>query len=209
MTNYLRFYLSSILFALSFVAFAQEFSISGKVVDANNNAIELANVIVLVENGTEFFNGTSTDDNGFFKLSNLSSATYIIKISFIGFEEFEQKMILTGDLDLKTIQLNETLESLNEVTVIGKRPTIIRKPDRLIFNIENTALTEGSTLGVLKSTPGVIVSEGGINIKSAPASVFINNRRVQLTSTELIQLLESAPANSIKSVEVITQIVAL
>ena len=204
MTNYLRLYFSTILFALSFVAFAQEFSISGKVVDANSNAVELANVVVLGEDGTKFLKGTSTDINGFFKLNNLSSTIYILKITFIGYEEFEQKIILIGDLDLKTIQLEETPESLNEVIVIGKKPTIIRKPDRLIFNIENTALTEGSTLGVLKSTPGVIVSEEGINIKSAPATVFINNRRVQLTSSELIQLLESAPAHSIKSVEVIT-----
>ena len=204
MTNYLRLCLSTILFALSFFAFAQELSISGKVVDANNNAIELANVIVLAEDGIEFLKGTSTDDKGLFTLNSLSSTTYIIKITFIGYEEFEQKIILTGDLDLKTIQLNETPESLNEVTVIAKKPTITRTPDRLIFNIENTALTEGSTLGVLKSTPGVIVSEGGINIKSDPATVFINNRRVQLTSAELIQLLESSPANSIKSIEVIT-----
>ena len=48
------------------------------------------------------------------------------------------------------------------------------------------------------------MSEGSINIKSAPATVFINNRRVQLTSDELIQLLDSAPAYSIKSVGVIT-----
>jgi outer membrane receptor protein involved in Fe transport len=204
MTKYLRLYLTTILFALSFVAFAQEFSISGKVVDANNNAIELANVIVLEEDGIEFLKGTATDDKAFFILNELSSRTYIIKITFIGYEEFVQKIILTGDLDLKTIQLNETSESLNEVTIIGKKPSITRKPDRLIFNVENTALTEGSTLSVLKSTPGVIVSEGGINIKSAPATVFINNRRVQLTSAELIQLLESSPANSIKSVEVIT-----
>ncbi len=40
MTNYLRLYLSTILFALSFVAIAQDLSISGKVVDANNDAIE-------------------------------------------------------------------------------------------------------------------------------------------------------------------------
>ncbi len=156
MTNYLRLCLSTILFALSFFAFAQELSISGKVVDANNNAIELANVIVLAEDGIEFLKGTATDDKGLFTLNSLSLTTYIIKITFIGYEEFEQKIILTGDLDLKTIQLNETPESLNEVTVIAKKPTITRTPDRLIFNIENTALTEGSTLGVLKSTPGVL-----------------------------------------------------
>jgi outer membrane receptor protein involved in Fe transport len=200
----LRFYLSLTLCALSFALFSQEFSISGKVMDSNNSPVELANVVIFTEDGTTFFKGTSTDENGFFKLNNLLESTYVIKISFIGYEDFEQKIILSGHLDLKTIQLNETPESLGEVTVIAKKPTITRKPDRLIFNIENTALTEGSTLSVLKNTPGVIVSEGNINIKSAPATVFINNRRVQLTSDELMQLLESAPANSIKSVEVIT-----
>jgi outer membrane receptor protein involved in Fe transport len=200
----LRFYLSLTLCALSFALFSQEFSISGKVMDSNNTPVELANVVIFTEDGTTFFKGTSTDENGFFKLNNLLESTYLIKISFIGYEDFEQKIILSGHLDLKTIQLNETPESLGEVTVIAKKPTITRKPDRLIFNIENTALTEGSTLSVLKNTPGVIVSEGNINIKSAPATVFINNRRVQLTSDELMQLLESAPANSIKSVEVIT-----
>lgn len=200
----LRYYLSVLLFTLCFTVFAQDFSISGKVVDANSNPIALANVVVLAEDGNAFLKGTSTDDNGFFKINDLLSATYFIKVSFIGFEEFTQVIILKGNLDFKTIQLNEIPEGLDEVTIIAKKPTITRKPDRLIFNIENTALTEGSTLSVLKSTPGIIVSESGINIKSEEATVFINNRRVQLTSSELITLLESAPANSIKSIEVIT-----
>ena len=138
------------------------------------------------------------------KLIQLFLFYAFIEISYIGLETFEQKIVLTGNLDLKTIKLNEDSESLGEVTIVAKQPTVIHKPDRKIFNVENTALIEGSTLGVLKSTPGVIVSEGSINIKSAPAAIFINNRKVQLTSEELIQLLESAPANSIKSVEVIT-----
>ncbi|WP_299121361.1 TonB-dependent receptor [uncultured Winogradskyella sp.] len=191
-------------FTLCFTVFAQDFSISGKVVDANGSPIEFANVIISVENEEEFFKGTSTDERGIFKLEDLTSTTYFIRISYIGYEEFEQKVVLNGTLNLKTIQLHEIPESLNEVTVIAKKPTTTRKPDRLIFNIENTALTEGSTLSVLKSTPGVIVSEGSINIKSAPAAVYINNRRVQLTNDELMQLLESSPANSIKSIEVIT-----
>ena len=204
MIVYLRYYLSVFLFTLCFTVFAQNFSISGKVVDTNNNPVALANVLILAEDANTFLKGTSTDDKGFFSINNLSQETYFIKISFIGFEEFEQIIILRGNLDLKEIKLNETPESLDEVTIIAKKPTITRKPDRLIFNVENTALTEGSTLGVLKSTPGIIVSEGSINIKSAPATVYINNRKVQLTSDELITLLESAPANSIKSVEVIT-----
>ncbi|MFC0603468.1 TonB-dependent receptor domain-containing protein [Winogradskyella pulchriflava] len=200
----LRIYLCFILFTVPFVVLAQNFSISGTVVDANGSPIEFANVILSVENEDEFFKGTSTDDKGNFIIENLEATTYYVRISFIGHEEFSQKIALSGNLNLKTIQLMELPESLDEVTIVAQKPTITRKPDRLIFNIENTALTEGSTLGVLKSTPGVIVGDGSINIKSTPATVFINNRRVQLTSDELIQLLESAPANSIKSVEVIT-----
>ncbi|REE08521.1 outer membrane receptor protein involved in Fe transport [Winogradskyella pacifica] len=189
---------------LSTVVLAQDYSITGRIVDANSSPIEFANVVILTEVDGDYLKGTSTDDNGFFSLINLSETTFYLKISYLGFEEFQQKIVLTGDLDLKTIQLNDIPENLNEVTVIAKKPTITRKPDRLIFNVENTALIEGSTLSVLKNTPGIIVSEGTINIKSTPAIVYINNRRVQLTSDELIALLESAPANSIKSVEVIT-----
>lgn len=200
----LRLYFCVFLASLSSTVFAQDYSVSGRVVDSSNNPIEFANVIILTQSDGDYLKGTSTDDDGFFNLVNLTETTFYLKISYIGFEEFEQKIVLTGHLDLKSIQLNEIPENLDEVIVISKKPTITRKPDRLIFNIENTALTEGSTLSVLKRTPGIIVSEGSINIKSAPATIFINNRRVQLTSEELINLLESAPANSIKSVEVIT-----
>ena len=143
MIVYPRLCFSVILWALSLFAFAQDFSISGNVVDSNNKPIEFTNIILYTENENEFSNGTSTDELGFFKLDKLKAATYIIKISYIGFEIFEQKIILTGDLNLKTIQLNELSESLGEVVVIGKKPTTIRKSDRLIFNIEHTALTEG------------------------------------------------------------------
>ncbi|GAB4153640.1 MAG: outer membrane beta-barrel family protein [Winogradskyella sp.] len=204
MITQLRSCLGIIVFALSFNVFAQNFSILGKVVDAENQPIGLANVILLQGEEKQFLIGTSTDDNGYFNLVNLTEDTYYIKVSFIGLQEFEQKIILTGNLDLKTIKLQEIPESLDEVTIVAKKPTITRKPDRLVFNIENTALVEGNTMGVLKSTPGIIVTDGSINIKSAPAAIYINNRRVQLTSEELMQLLESTPANSIKSVEVIT-----
>ena len=204
MIKYLRYSLGAIIFLLSVNVFAQNFSILGKVVDAEGQSIELANVILLKGDEKQILIGTSTDDNGYFNLVNLVQGTYYIKVSFIGLEEFEQKIILTGNLDLKTITLNEIPESLDEVTIIAQKPTITRKPDRLVFNVENTALVDGNTLSVLRSTPGVIVTEGSINIKSAPAAIYINGRKVQLTSDELMQLLESAPANSIKSVEVIT-----
>ena len=195
---------STILIFLSLVSFSQEFSITGKVLDAQQQAISYANVTLHSKADDAFIKGTSTDDNGVYELNAIAKGEYLLKASFIGFKTIEIPLNIIENTEVAVIILVEDSELLGEVTVTAKRPTITRKPDRLTFNIENTALTEGTTLQVLKNTPGIIVSDGSINIKSSPATVFINNRRVQLTSDELIQLLESAPANSIKSVEVIT-----
>ncbi|RNC88113.1 MAG: TonB-dependent receptor [Winogradskyella sp.] len=195
---------TAILFVLAFFVHSQQFTLKGKVVDGSQQPMSYVNIILNKPNSETFLTGTSTDDNGEFEINGLTPETYIYNISFIGFETFTGTIDLSKNTTLPLIILKESSESLDQVTVTAKRPTIIRKPDRLTFNVENTALTEGSTLQVLKSTPGIIVSENSINIKSEAATLFINNRRVQLTSTELIQLLESAPANSIKSVDVIT-----
>ncbi|MFD1062639.1 TonB-dependent receptor domain-containing protein [Winogradskyella litorisediminis] len=195
---------TALLLAFCFFVFSQEISLKGTVVDENKQPLSYVNVLVLNAEDESFMKGTSTDDNGVFELSNLTAGDYILKVSFIGFKTVSLPISISANKILPNIILVEDAESLDAVTVTAKRPTITRKPDRLTFNIENTALTEGTTLQVLKSTPGVIVSEGSINIKSTPATIFINNRRMQLTSDELIQLLESAPANSIKSIDVIT-----
>ncbi len=193
----------ALCFMSSISSSAQEYSISGKVIDTYNKAVSFTNIVLLQSADSSFVKGTSTDDTGHFEISAIKG-NYILKASFIGYKDIYKAINLTQDVSLEDIVLAEDAENLDQINIIARKPTITRKPDRLTFNVENTALIEGSTLQVLKNTPGIIVSQGGINIKSAPATVFINNRHVQLTSAELIQLLESAPANSIKSVEVIT-----
>ena len=186
------------------MSYGQSLSVSGTVIDGDNNPIEFANVIILNEDESEILKGTSTDDNGFFNVINLDANTYILKISYIGFEDFNQKIILKGNLDLKTIQIDEVSETLDEVSIFVKKPTIKREADRLIFNIEKTALVEGNMLQVLKSTPGVLVIGDEITVKNSTPTVYINNRKVNLSSEDLNQLLTGSSANAIKSVEVIT-----
>jgi len=201
----LKFLHSILLFLLfSLSGFCQNFSVLGMVVDANDNPIEFANVLLLNEDINDILKGTSTDDKGFFSLNDLEPNTYTVKVSYIGFADYEQKIILTGNLDLKTIQLIEADENLDEVNIFVKKPTLIREADRLIFNIENTALVEGNMLQVLKSTPSVLVVGDEIKVKNSNPTVYINNRKVHLSSGDLNQLLEGSSANSIKSVEVIT-----
>lgn len=186
------------------MSYGQSLSVSGTIIDADNNPIEFANVIILSEDESEILKGTSTDHQGYFNIINLETNTYILRISYIGFDDFNQKIVLSGNLDLQTIQLNQVSETLDEVSILVKKPTIKREADRLVFNIEKTALVEGDMLQVLKSTPGVLVIGDEITVKNSNPTVYINNRKVNLSSEDLNQLLEGSSANSIKSVEVIT-----
>ncbi len=194
-----------LLFILcSAATYAQNYSVSGIVLDANSLPIEFANVIIFNEDESAILKGTSTDDKGYFNIINLEENTYVIKISYIGYTSYTQKIVLAGNLDLRTIILNEDAQSLGEVNITVKRPTVKREADRLVFNIENTPLVEGNMLQVLKSTPGVLVMGDEITVKNSNPTVYINDRKVQLSSGDLNQLLEGSSANAIKSVEVIT-----
>ena len=189
---------------IPFFGFGQEFSVSGQINDDQNKAISFVNVLVLTQQDSNIVYGTSTDDNGRFNIESLKKGNYIVKFSFIGYKEVIKTIELNSNLVLEAITLEEDIESLNEVSIIAKRPTLKKEADRLVFNIENTALTEGSMLQAIKSTPGVLVINNSITVKNSSPTVYINNRKVNLSSDELTQLLEGASASSIKSIEVIT-----
>jgi len=184
--------------------FGQEYSISGEVKDDQGLSIAYANIILIKELDSTITTGTSSDDLGKFITNKINSGSYIIKVSFIGFEDFSKTILLENDIVLETIVLKESVETLSEVELVYKKPTLKKEADRLVFNVANTALIEGTMLQVIKSTPGILVLDSGISIKGSEPTVYINDRKVHLSSSELTELLESSSANSIKSIEVIT-----
>lgn len=184
--------------------FSQSGSVSGYVKDAQNTPISFANVMVLNIQDSTIVNGTSTDDVGFYKINAIPNAEYILKVTFIGYDEVSRKITIDKDIRLEDIILTESSQALDEISITAKKPTVKKEADKLTFNVENTALIEGNILQVLKSTPGVLVIDNTISVKNTVPTVFINNRKVNLTSSELSELLEGSSASSIKSVEVIT-----
>ncbi|MDO6595817.1 outer membrane beta-barrel family protein [Oceanihabitans sp. 2_MG-2023] len=184
--------------------FSQDFSLSGKIQDAENIPISYANIIILNKQDSTIVSGTSSNDLGDFFLNNIQANTYILKVSFVGFNTYSKEIQVAKNKNLSTITLTESNEHLDEVAIVVKKPTVKKEVDRLIFNVANTALSEGNMMEVLQSTPGVLVIDNNIQIKSTTPTVYINDKKVHLSGEELAQLLEGSPANSIKSIEVIT-----
>ena len=181
----------------------QEYSISGKVIDLQKEPISFVNVLVLTQIDSTIVAGSSTDDFGVYKFNALEKGDYLVQFSFVGYKTAFKQISLESNLIVEDIILEEDIETLGEISIIAKRPTVRKEADRLVFDIQNTALVEGNMLQVLRSTPGVLVLDSGIEVAGSTPAIYINNRKVQLSADELIQLLESSSANSIKSIEVI------
>lgn len=191
-------------FLCSIAVWAQTYSISGTVKDTENETVAFANILVMQSLDSTIVTGTSSDENGVFKIEDLKSSQYILKTSFIGFKDDFQTLNLIEDISNIIVVIEESVEALNEVQIFFEKPTLKREADRLVFNVEKTALSQGNLVEVLRSTPSVLVLDDAILVKNSTPTVYINDRKVHLSSSELIELLQGSSASNIKSVEVIT-----
>ena len=192
------------IYLFSILGLAQGLEIKGKVVDTKNNPVAFANIVVSDGVNTSNDKGTISNETGDFEIGNLESKKYTLNISFLGYKTQTIEIQLDKTTSLADIILEDEEQQLDGVLIVTKKPTVKRMVDRLVFNVENSTLSNNNMLDVLKHTPGVMVNNDGISVKHASPTIYINDRKVHLSTTEVIQLLESMPANNIKSIEVIT-----
>ena len=103
------FFISFLLFTL--LSFGQNKTINGTVTDSNGFPIPGASVVL---KGTKM--GTNTDFNGFFELKIFEDQLATLVVSYVG---MQQKEVLIGNETTIDITLNENVEALKEVIVVG------------------------------------------------------------------------------------------
>lgn len=107
-----------------------------------------------------------------------------------------------------TDSINKTqMNVLEEIVLTKKKKLYTQKSDRMIFNVQNSIVAEGTNaIDVLSRAPGVVVSQDGeLSIRGQQGvGVMINGKLTQLSQRELANYLKSIPSSNIKQIEVIT-----
>ncbi len=196
-------YLQFFIFILALSTTAQN-DLTGSIINNSNEPLAYSNVVLFKMPDSVFYKASYSDEKGMFKIENCAAGDYTLQVSSVGYVPLSRKLTLNQSTDIGAVVLNANQEELDAVVVNAGRPTIDKRPDRLVFNVENTVLSTGNTQNLLKNTPGVFEMEGTYMVQNSPAVVYINNKRVYLTSDELDALLRGYSADNIKSVEVIT-----
>lgn len=209
MTKNPKFLLKPLLvifcFTLGFSHFSygQGFELSGEVKDQYQEPVAFASVFLLTVTDSTLVTGTSADENGAFLFSNIAEGLYFLKASYIGQVSENLPLEILKDTKIGALILEQEAEQLNEVTVTSNKPVVKREVDRIVFNVENTVISQNSSWDILRQTPGVLMMNDELKVRNQATTVYINDRKVQLSSDEVKSLLENYQGENIKSVEVI------
>jgi hypothetical protein len=143
--------------------YAQSYSVTGKIIDENDDNIIGANVIL--GNATDsLFKAISTDKYGNFKLENVPQGSYKLRVSYIGFKTFSQQIFVRGNIGLGKITIETDNVQLSEVEIVEQTLTVVQKEDTTEINADAFKTNPDATAeDLVKKMPGVTSTNGKIS----------------------------------------------
>ncbi|QNK62324.1 TonB-dependent receptor [Pedobacter sp. PAMC26386] len=184
--------------------------ISGKIIGKGGEAQGYVS-FVLLKNSSEQVKSGLTDSLGNFFIANVPDGEYSIKFSQMGYEQkIYSPISLNKGSNFKNIgiiELKESLKSLNEVAIVGRKQLIEHSDDKMTINVGSSITSTGSTaLEVLGKSPGVIVDQNGsIKLRGKEGVlIMIDDKATYLSSTDLANLLRSMSSSKIDKIEIMT-----
>ena len=193
-------------FSLCLLTATAQHQLSGTVKDrADGSPVPFATAALLRSDSTAV-TGVITGDDGKFALQNVVAGDYILRVSFIGYENAYRQVNIPAQSDLGDISLAESAARLEEVVVTATRPLVVMRADRYIVNVSGNIQSAGSdALDVLRNTPGVLVDHrGSISVMGNNVQVWIDGRPSNMSGEQLQSLLNSMQGDEIDRIEVIT-----
>lgn len=177
-------------------------TIQGHIKDVGKSTIGFSTVALMKDSVVA--KSVIADSLGYYKLEDISSGEYKIRVSYIGQRQTGNIFKVGRDTVIDIIFTG--YRELAEVQVTSKKPLIERKIDRLVFNVANSAALQGLDLmDALANTPMLRASEDGISIVGkSGVGVLVDDRPLNLSGKELISYLKSLRADNIDRIEVLT-----
>jgi outer membrane receptor protein involved in Fe transport len=183
-----------------------------KVTDAQNNqTVPFATASILNKATKAVVRVAQTDVNGNLKITDLPAGTYIFKVSYVGYQTMVRDPLpitTQKEINLGTIKMSPSKGlALKEVEITAQKSTMQLGIDKKVFSVDQSLVSEGgSAADLLQNVPTVQTDmDGGVSLRgSTGVRVLIDGKPSSIGGGDVAQILQSIPASSIETVEVIT-----
>lgn len=186
--------------------------ITGKVTDsATGEPLNYATITIYLAGSKKPVNGSTTNTAGVFSVEDVNDGNYKVVVEYLGYRPFVFNDVLVkkqnAPVDLKAISLVKKETLLRGITITAKPKIIENKIDKIVFNAEQDLTSQGGVAtDILKKVPQVSVDVDG-NVELAGSSsirFLIDGKPSSAFGNSITDVLQSIPANQIKSIEVVT-----
>ena len=196
--------LGMLMWGASLPAFSQSIRFMGVVQDSLGSAVELANAYAVSPESGEVASFGVTDHLGRFILKLEPGQSYLLKVSFIGYEPYETEIRARENIDDPfQVNLQTSITQLGAIEVVEEFPVTI-SGDTISYKAD--AFTKGDERkleDVLESIPGFDVDENG--------EIRVQGKRVEKVLVEGKEFFEgdtkmatqNIPANAVDKVQLL------
>lgn len=120
--------------------------------------------------------------------------------------KFYQSKSIRWNHALKEITLKKITKTIQETQIIGKRPTVKVEAGKTVLDASQATIQQGTLKDMIQQIPGVIIdNNSNISVKGKTGlRILVDGKTSQIALSDMKTFLESIPAQSIKSIEVLT-----
>lgn len=187
-------------------------TVSGHLVDATNGQpLDFATVSLFRKPDKQPVKSMQTDAQGNFKFQNINDGTYFLRVIFVSYLTYTRDTLVINPnrrvIELGTIKMRPAKNILKEVVVKSQKSQIQLSTDKKVFSVDQSLVSQGgSATDLLTNVPSVQVDvDGNVSLRgSSNVRILINGKPSALTGANLSDILQSIPASSIETIEVIT-----
>lgn len=116
-------------------------TLNGLLVDANDSTPLVAATVKLLKANADstYVKGTVTDENGLFNLSDVAAGRYVLKCSYLGYNDVTRKVTVEKSgrgVNFGVIPMQMEGILLKEAVVMGVKTPIVVKEDTIEYNAD-------------------------------------------------------------------------
>lgn len=177
--------------------------VSGVILNEFSEPLQGANIMLLPEDQSKKVQFTASKANGSFSFE-VSTGIFTIKVNFLGYKAYEEKLNLENQsLPLK-IQLQPKEDQLDEVLIDYKYQPIKAKLDTIVVDVQ--AFSNGKERKLkelLNKVPGLEVDRNGIiKLNGKTVQYFLVENKVFFGGGSKLGV-ENIPADAVKQIELL------
>ncbi len=205
MFRFIAFVFCTILFnwMSNFPLLAQH-QITGQVFSEDGKPTAFATVSIYSLADSSNIKGVITDDkNGQFLITDLATANYQLVVQMLGYEDWEQSVFISENVDIGNIVLKETSTQLAAIEINADYSSVESKLGKKILHIgQDLSSTGSNALEALETIPSVNTSnKGQVEIRgNSNVIIYINGKETKRDPTTL----KYVAAESLSRIELIT-----